>query len=61
MSDDKICKSRRSSMTIKPYTPRIIRPTALTKLIKLTKGRVMMTGLSALLLAGCQKHNRSVT
>lgn len=53
MSDDKICKSRRSSMTIKPYTSHNP-PTALTKLIKLTKARVMMSGLSALLLAGCQ-------
>jgi Tfp pilus assembly protein PilF len=53
MSDDKICKSRRSSMTIKPYTSHNP-PTALTKLIKLTKARVIMTGLSALLLAGCQ-------
>ena len=40
-------------MTIKPYTSHNP-PTALTKLIKLTKGRVIMTGLSALLLAGCQ-------
>jgi type IV pilus assembly protein PilF len=53
MSDDKIRKSRRSSMTIKPYTSHNP-PTALTKLIKLTKARVIMTGLSALLLAGCQ-------
>ncbi len=53
MSDDKISKSRRSSMTIKPYTSHNP-PTALTKLIKLTKARVMMSGLSALLLAGCQ-------
>jgi type IV pilus assembly protein PilF len=53
MSDDKIRKSRRSSMTIKPYTSHNP-PTALTKLIKLTKARVMMSGLSALLLAGCQ-------
>ncbi|WP_299065504.1 type IV pilus biogenesis/stability protein PilW [uncultured Psychrobacter sp.] len=40
-------------MTIKPYTSHNP-PTALTKLIKLTKARVMMSGLSALLLAGCQ-------
>ena len=40
-------------MTIKPYTSHNP-PTALTKLIKLTKARVIMTGLSALLLAGCQ-------
>nr|WP_299039110.1 type IV pilus biogenesis/stability protein PilW [uncultured Psychrobacter sp.] len=40
-------------MTIKPYTSHNS-PTALTKLIKLTKARVMMSGLSALLLAGCQ-------
>ncbi|WP_298739645.1 type IV pilus biogenesis/stability protein PilW [uncultured Psychrobacter sp.] len=40
-------------MTIKPYTSHNP-PTALTKLIKLTKARVIMSGLSALLLAGCQ-------
>ncbi|WP_240990581.1 type IV pilus biogenesis/stability protein PilW [Psychrobacter submarinus] len=40
-------------MTIKPYTSHNP-PTALTKLIKLTKARVIITGLSALLLAGCQ-------
>ncbi|MGM8885612.1 type IV pilus biogenesis/stability protein PilW [Psychrobacter sp. 1U2] len=59
MSDDNISKSRRLSMTIKPYISHnpltsLTKLSKLNQLPKLIKGRVAMASLSALLLAGCQ-------